>query len=54
VETTSRGARYVSLPQGFTKEFVEEVEAVLIQEPRIRGLAPSYFFAPLNTQKEEE
>jgi len=43
----------VSLPRGFTKEFVEEVEALLIQDKALDKLDLSNYFMYLNPQKEE-
>lgn len=43
----------VSLPQGFTKEFMQEVEATIIRDSEIKKIAPGYYFASLNPQKEE-
>lgn len=43
----------VSLPRGFTKEFVEEVEALLIQDKDLDKLDLSNYFMYLNPQKEE-
>jgi len=43
----------VSLPRGFTKEFVEEVEALLIQDKALDKLDLSNYFSYLNPQKEE-
>lgn len=43
----------VSLPAGFTNEFVEEIEAQLIQDPELDKLDLSNSFAPINPQKKE-
>lgn len=43
----------VSLPRKFTKEFVEEVEALLIRDEELDKIDLSNYFAYLNPQKEE-
>lgn len=43
----------VSLPRGFTKEFVEEVEALLIQDSDLDKIDLTNFFMYLNPQKKE-
>ena len=43
----------VSLPRGFTKEFVEEVEALLIRDRELDRLDLSNYFMYINPQKEE-
>ncbi|MFQ6075201.1 MAG: DNA double-strand break repair nuclease NurA [Candidatus Bathyarchaeia archaeon] len=43
----------VSLPQGFTKEFVEEVESLLIGDPELDKFDLSNYFMSINPQKEE-
>ncbi len=44
-----------SLPRGFTKEFVQEIEAELIRDPSIADkLALAEYFSYLNPQKEED
>lgn len=43
----------VSLPQGFTKEFVEEVESLLIGDPELDRFDLSNYFMSINPQKEE-
>jgi hypothetical protein len=45
----------VSVPQGFTKEFVDEVQARLLHDPEMSDkLKLMEFFSYLNPQKEEE
>lgn len=45
----------VSLPRGFTREFVEEIEAELIRDPEVQDkISLQTHFAPLNPQKEED
>jgi len=41
----------VLLPRGFTKEFVEEVEALLIQDKALDKVDLSNYFSYLNPQK---
>ena len=41
----------VSLPRKFTKEFVEEIEALLIQDEELDKIDLSNYFAYLNPQK---
>jgi len=43
----------VSLPRGFTKEFVEEVEALLIRDEELDKIDLSNYFMYINPQKEE-
>ena len=43
----------ISLPRGFTKEFVEEVEALLIRDKELDKFDLSNYFMYLNPQKEE-
>ena len=43
----------VSLPTEFTKEFVEEVEALLIRDSEIEKYDLSNYFQSINPQKEE-
>lgn len=43
----------VGLPTGFTKEFVEEVEALLIKDPELQDVDLANHFQPLNPQKED-
>lgn len=43
----------VSLPRGFTKEFVEEVEALLIRDKELDKFDLSNYFMYINPQKEE-
>lgn len=43
----------ISLPKGFTKEFVEEVEALLIRDKELDKFDLSNYFMYLNPQKEE-
>ncbi len=43
----------VSLPTSFTKEFVEEVEALLIRDPELNDVDLANHFQPLNPQKED-
>ncbi len=43
----------VSLPTEFTREFVEEVEALLIHDPEIEKFDLSNYFQSINPQKEE-
>jgi len=43
----------ISLPRKFTKEFVEEIEALLIQDEELDKIDLSNYFAYLNPQKEE-
>ena len=43
----------VSLPRGFTKEFVEEIEALLIRDRELDTFDLSNYFMQLNPQKEE-
>lgn len=43
----------VSLPRGFTKEFVEEVEALLIRDAELDEFDLSSYFMYINPQKEE-
>lgn len=43
----------VSLPGGFTREFVEEVEALLIRDPELDRFDLSNYFMSINPQKEE-
>ncbi len=45
----------VTMPQGFTKEFVDEVQARLLHDPEMKDkLKLMEFFSYLNPQKEEE
>lgn len=45
----------VTLPAGFTKEFVEEIEAELIRDPEVQDkIGLQAHFAPLNPQKPDE
>ncbi len=44
-----------SLPRGFTREFVQEIEAELIKDPSVSDkLALAEYFSYLNPQKEED
>jgi hypothetical protein len=43
----------VGLPRGFTREFVEEIEANLVRDPELDKLDIQNHFAHLNPQKEE-
>ena len=43
----------VGLPTSFTKEFVEEVEALLIRDPELGEIDLANHFQPLNPQKED-
>jgi len=43
----------VGLPRGFTKEFVEEIEANLVRDPQLDKFDLQNHFAHLNPQKEE-
>jgi hypothetical protein len=43
----------VGLPAGFTREFVEEIEANLIKDPELDKFDLQTHFAHLNPQKEE-
>ena len=43
----------VALPTEFTKEFVEEVEALLIRDPELEKYDLSNYFQSINPQKEE-
>ena len=43
----------VSLPRRFTKEFVEEVEALLIKDPEMGKVNLANHFMSINPQKEE-
>lgn len=43
----------VSLPAGFTKEFVEEIEAQLVRDPTLNKFDLANSFGRLNPQKEE-
>ncbi len=42
------------LPHGFNKEFVEEIEAILIRDATVPKDALLDYFTHLNPQKEEE
>ena len=44
----------VSIPQGFTKEFIEEIEALLIKDPKLDKFDLSDYFMSINPQKESE
>ncbi len=45
----------VSLPRGFTREFVEEIEAELIRDPEVQDkIGLQAYFSNLNPQKEED
>lgn len=45
----------VSLPRGFTREFVEEIEAELIRDPEVQDkIGLQAHFSPLNPQKPED
>ena len=43
----------VGLPTSFTREFVEEVEALLIRDPELGEIDLANHFQPLNPQKED-
>ncbi len=43
----------ITIPQGFTREFVEEIEAHLIKEPSLDKYEVESHFASLNPQKQE-
>jgi len=43
----------VGLPRGFTREFVEEIEANLVRDPELDKFDLQNHFAHLNPQKEE-
>jgi len=43
----------VSLPTEFTKEFIEEVEALMIRDPELEKYDLSNYFQSINPQKEE-
>jgi hypothetical protein len=43
----------VSLPAGFTKEFVEEIEARLVRDPTLNKFDLANSFGRINPQKEE-
>lgn len=43
----------VTLPEGFTKEFVKEVESLLIKDPKLDKYDLSNHFLSINPQKEE-
>jgi hypothetical protein len=43
----------VTLPAGFTNEFVEEIEAQLVRDPELDKLDLANNFAPINPQKKE-
>jgi len=43
----------ISVPEGFTREFMEEVEANLIRDEEMEGVDLSNFFMSINPQKEE-
>jgi hypothetical protein len=43
----------VSVPEGFTREFMEEIEANLIRDGEMKGIDLSNFFMSINPQKEE-
>ncbi|MEE9586032.1 MAG: DNA double-strand break repair nuclease NurA [Nitrososphaerales archaeon] len=45
----------VSLPRGFTREFVEEIEAELIRDPEVQDkIGLQAYFSHINPQKEED
>jgi hypothetical protein len=43
----------VSVPERFTREFMEEIEANLIHDGEMKGIDLSNFFMSINPQKEE-
>jgi hypothetical protein len=43
----------ISVPEGFTREFMEEVEANLIRDEEMKGIDLSSYFTSINPQKEE-
>jgi hypothetical protein len=45
----------VSLPRGFTREFVEEIEAELIRDPEVQDkIGLQAYFSHINPQKAED
>ena len=42
----------VGLPRGFTREFVQEIEANLVRDSELDAFDPQNHFAHLNSQKE--
>ncbi len=45
----------VSLPRGFTREFVDEIEAILIRDPEVQDkIGLQSYFSHLNPQKKED
>jgi hypothetical protein len=43
----------VGIPRGFTREFVEEIEATLAKDPELSKFELETRFASLNPQKQE-
>ena len=43
----------ITIPAGFTREFVEEIEARLVKDPELDKYELENHFASLNPQKQE-
>ena len=43
----------ITIPQGLTREFMQEIEALLIKDKKMKGIDISNYFMSINPQKEE-